>query len=310
MGNHCRVCGIIKSFQTTNTDECGWAKQAQSGGAETTHDRLGKDNIDDSLSVLALATEGHCCNCQRKKAGWSLPDFKQRACQHCLARRKLRVWNENKLNLGKPRNLARSESDPTDFTSSASLPDPAVAILMAEPAPMKHMPLSMSMGNVRAAADRSGLRACTGVEIITKAMRLLGFSERDCDVAERRQLAPAAMVACSRKELRDLGLVATPQQHTMLMAFARGFIAQDDLCPRFLPQTPPGTPRESENACASRSSRSPPMPDDGSMSLLLPQTPPLTASPPPAAAAAVITLSDPFCNSPLSVIEAEENRRE
>ena len=296
MVNHCRVCGIIKSFQTTNADECGWAKQAEFGGESS--DRLGKYDIDDGLSVLALAPEGPCCNCQRKKAGWSLLAFKERACQHCLARRKLRVWKENnysKLELGQTRTLARSRSDPTLFTSSALSPDPADAILMPELAPMKRMPVSqplqsVSMGDIRAAADRSPLQACTGVEIITKAMRLLGFSERDCDVAMRRELDAAAMVACTRKELRDLGLVATTQQHTMLLAFARGFMAQDDLCPRFLPQTPPGTPRGSENAGAPRSSQTPPMPDDD-MTLQLPQTPPLTASAPPAAAATA--LSDP-----------------
>ena len=287
MVNYCKVCGIIKSFQTTNADECGWTKPAELVGAGRTHARLGKYEIDDGLSLLALTAEGPCCNCQRKKAGWSLPDFKQRACQHCLRRRKLRVLNENNP-LGQPRTLARSRSDPTDCTLTASSPDPAKD-MMAEPARMNCLPQSKSMTDVRTSeADGSRLQACRGEEIITKAMHLLGFSERDCDVAMRLQLDAAAMVACTRQELRDLGLVATAQQHMLLVAFARGFIAQHDLCPRFLPQTPPGTPRGSQNAGAPKSPRAPPTPD-----IALAQAPAVTDSAPADAVAAVTALSDP-----------------
>ena len=51
MVNHCRVCGIIKSFQTTNADECGWAKQAEFGGESS--DRLGKYDMTPKM--------GFCC---------------------------------------------------------------------------------------------------------------------------------------------------------------------------------------------------------------------------------------------------------
>ena len=79
----CKRCGVVKSFRSSDPDECAWAQVAQAPQRL----RMGIHEVDE-LAILAMAGDEMCCNCASVKEQWAEEEFRARSCEHCLARRR------------------------------------------------------------------------------------------------------------------------------------------------------------------------------------------------------------------------------